>query len=51
LETRFTFDKIIGSSIPLVRTVEIAQKFASLEANLLIQGERDRQRIICPGDS
>lgn len=39
LETRFTFDKIIGSSIPLVRTVEIARKFASLEANLLIQGE------------
>jgi len=39
LETRFSFDKIIGSSPQLLRVTETARKFAGLEANILIQGE------------
>jgi len=39
LNTRFTFDKIIGSSPPIKKVIEIARKFAHLDANILIQGE------------
>lgn len=39
LDTRFTFDKIIGSSPPIKKVIEIARKFAHLDANILIQGE------------
>lgn len=39
LDTRFTFNKIKGSSPQLVKAVELARKFANLDANLLIQGE------------
>ncbi|HAA09959.1 MAG TPA: sigma-54-dependent Fis family transcriptional regulator, partial [Syntrophomonas sp.] len=39
LNTRFTFDKIIGSSPPIKKVIEIARKFAHLDANVLIQGE------------
>ena len=39
LETRFTFDKIIGTSPLLVKSTARVRKFAHLEANILIQGE------------
>lgn len=39
LNTRFIFDKIIGSSPPIKKVIEIARKFAHLDANILIQGE------------
>lgn len=39
LKTRFTFDKIIGTSAQLARSINMAKKFARLDANILIQGE------------
>lgn len=39
LEAGFTFNHIVGKSPQLLRSTEIARKFANLDANLLIQGE------------
>lgn len=39
LDTRFSFDKIKGCSPQMKKAIEIAHKFANLDANLLIQGE------------
>lgn len=39
LKTRFTFDKIIGTSAQLARSINVAKRFARLDANILIQGE------------
>ncbi|AHF11221.1 MULTISPECIES: sigma 54-interacting transcriptional regulator [Dehalobacter] len=38
-ETKFMFDKIIGSSEPMVNSVKLAQKFAKFDAHFLLQGE------------
>lgn len=39
LATRFTFDTMIGYSEPMLRLIDRAQRFARLDANILIQGE------------
>ena len=39
VNTRFSFDEIKGSSPQLQKTIELARKFAKLDANLLLQGE------------
>ncbi|MGR6835994.1 sigma-54-dependent Fis family transcriptional regulator [Syntrophomonas erecta] len=39
LETKFTFDKIIGKSPSIIESIEKTRKFASLDFNILIQGE------------
>jgi len=38
-ETRFSFQAIKGRSPKLLKAVEMARKFATLEANILLQGE------------
>lgn len=39
LEANCTFDNIIGTSAKLVKSVDMARKFARLDANILIHGE------------
>ena len=39
LNTRYSFDDIIGFSSPLTKSVYLAKQYASLDANILIQGE------------
>lgn len=39
LKATYTFDDIIGNSHQLKKSIDIAKKFAHLNANLLIQGE------------
>lgn len=39
LNTRYSFDNIIGSSDSLNKSVYLAKQYAPLEANILIQGE------------
>lgn len=39
LLTRFTFTDIIGTSPLMARSVHLAQRYAQLDANILIQGE------------
>jgi transcriptional regulator of acetoin/glycerol metabolism len=38
-DARFTFDKIIGSSLQCINSVNIAKHVARLDANILLQGE------------
>lgn len=38
-EARFTFDQLLGNSPCLVKAINMAKRFACLEANILIQGE------------
>lgn len=39
MDTRYTFDKIVGSSPQLTRIINMAKKFTRLDDNILIQGE------------
>lgn len=39
LQTRFTFDKLIGDSSQILASINMAKKFAPIDANILIQGE------------
>ncbi len=39
LETKFTFDSIVAHSPQMSRSIHMAQKFARLDANILVQGE------------
>ncbi len=39
LETRFTFDNMVGNSDVMIKSINMAQKVARLDANILIQGE------------
>ena len=38
-DTRFTFDSLIGESPQMIKSVNIARKFALLDSNMLLQGE------------
>lgn len=39
LEAHFDFNKIVGNSPQLLKTVDMARRFASIDANILIRGE------------
>ena len=38
-DARFTFDKIVGNSHRMARSIDMAKKLARLDANILIEGE------------